>query len=113
MTAPNSSSESNPQSPGDSSRLPSSADAVNAVAASFLGWMLDAFDFFVLVFVLPKAANEFQVSVKNMTLAITVTLVFRPVGALLFGLLADRYGRRRPMMWNLVYFSVMEVCSGL
>ncbi len=48
-----------------------------------------------------------------MTLAITVTLAFRPLGALIFGLLADRYGRRRPMMGNLIFFSIMEVCSGL
>lgn len=76
--------------------------------------MLDAFDFFVLVFVLSKAAADFHVSLKDeMTLAITVTLAFRPVGALIFGLLADKYGRRRPMMANLVFFSLMEVLSGL
>jgi MFS transporter, SHS family, lactate transporter len=89
-------------------------DAVYAVTASFLGWTLDAFDFFVLIFVLSKAAADFHVSLKDkMTLAITVTLAFRPLGALIFGLLADRYGRRRPMMANLVFFSVMEVLSGL
>ena len=81
--------------------------------ASFLGWTLDAFDFFVLVFVLSKAAADFHVSLKDqMTLAITVTLAFRPLGAVIFGLLADRYGRRRPMMANLVFFSVMEVYLG-
>jgi len=89
-------------------------DAGYAVMASFLGWTLDAFDFFVLIFVLSKAAADFHVSLKDkMTLAITVTLAFRPLGALIFGLLADRYGRRRPMMANLVFFSVMEVLSGL
>jgi SHS family lactate transporter-like MFS transporter len=94
--------------------LKSRSDASNAVIASFLGWTLDAFDFFVLVFVLSKAAADFHVSLKDqMTLAITVTLAFRPLGALIFGLLADRYGRRRPMMANLVFFSIMEVCSGL
>jgi SHS family lactate transporter-like MFS transporter len=94
--------------------LKSRSDASNAVIASFLGWTLDAFDFFVLVFVLSKAAEDFHVSLRDqMTLAITVTLAFRPLGALIFGLLADRYGRRRPMMANLVFFSVMEVCSGL
>ena len=82
--------------------------------ASFLGWTLDAFDFFVLIFILSKAAADFHVSLKDkMTLAITVTLAFRPLGALIFGLLADRYGRRKPMMANLVFFSIMEVCSGL
>ena len=89
-------------------------DAVYAVTASFLGWTLDAFDFFVLIFVLSRAAADFHVSLQDqMTLAITVTLAFRPLGALIFGLLADRYGRRRPMMANLVFFSVMEVFSGL
>jgi MFS transporter, SHS family, lactate transporter len=88
-------------------------DALNAVFACFLGWALDAFDFFVLVFVLSKAARDFDVSLDKMTLAITVTLAFRPLGALLFGSLADRYGRRVPMMWNLAFFSVMEVLSGL
>jgi SHS family lactate transporter-like MFS transporter len=88
-------------------------DAVNTIVASYLGWTLDAFDFFVLVFVLSKAAASFQVALDKMTLAITVTLALRPVGALVFGLLADRFGRRRPMMWNLVFFSVMEVLSGL
>ncbi len=89
------------------------SDAFNAVLASFLGWAFDAFDFFVLVFVLSKAAKDFDVSLEKMTLAITATLAFRPIGALLFGSLADRYGRRVPMMWNLVFFSVMEVLSGL
>ncbi len=104
-----------PQGPGSpaSSGPPSNSDALNAVMASFLGWAFDAFDFFVLVFVLSKAAKEFAVSLDKMTLAITATLAFRPIGALLFGALADRYGRRVPLMWNLAFFSVMEVLSGL
>ena len=93
--------------------LKSNADTLNAVTASFLGWAFDAFDFFVLVFVLSRAAKDFGVPLEKMTLAITATLAFRPIGALLFGSLADRYGRRVPMMWNLVFFSVMEVLSGL
>jgi SHS family lactate transporter-like MFS transporter len=94
--------------------LKSQNDAISALIASFLGWTVDAFDFFVLVFVLSKAAADFHVSLKDqMTLAITVTLVFRPLGAVIFGLLADHYGRRRPMIANLVFFSVMEVLSGL
>jgi SHS family lactate transporter-like MFS transporter len=90
------------------------SDAVYAVAASFLGWTLDAFDFFVLVFVLSKAAAEFHVDLNDqMTLAITVTLVFRPLGAFIFGGLADRYGRRRLMIANIIFFTIMEVLSGL
>ncbi len=88
-------------------------DYKSALFASFLGWTLDAFDFFVLVFVLPNVAAEFGRSIPDIALTITVTLAFRPVGALIFGLLADRYGRRLPLMINLVFYSVLEVLSGL
>ncbi len=89
------------------------ADYWNALIASFLGWTLDAFDFFLLVFVLPTVAAEFGKDVSALALAITVTLAFRPVGALLFGMLADRYGRRIPLMIDLVFYSIVEVLSGL
>jgi SHS family lactate transporter-like MFS transporter len=89
------------------------ADYVSALVASFLGWTLDAFDFFILVFVLPSVAAEFGTDVPAIALSLTVTLAFRPVGALLFGLLADRYGRRLPLMIDLVFFAVVEVLSGL
>jgi SHS family lactate transporter-like MFS transporter len=85
---------------------------VKALVASFLGWTLDAFDFFVLVFVLPSIAHEFGVGVPAVALTITVTLAFRPLGALIFGLLADRYGRRLPLMIDLVFYAVIEVLSG-
>jgi SHS family lactate transporter-like MFS transporter len=88
-------------------------DYLYALTASFLGWMLDAFDFFVLVFVLPSIAEEFHVDVPAIAFTITVTLAFRPVGAFIFGLLADRYGRRLPLMIDLVFYSVIEVLSGL
>jgi SHS family lactate transporter-like MFS transporter len=67
----------------------------------------------VLVFVLPAVATEFGRSIPDIALAITVTLAFRPVGALIFGLMADRYGRRLPLMLDLVFFSIVEVLSGL
>src|SRR6266571_7571096 len=89
------------------------ADYVSALVASFLGWTLDAFDFFVLVFVLPNVAAEFGRGIPDLALTITITLAFRPVGAFLFGLLADRYGRRLPLMIDLVFYSVVEVLSGL
>ena len=89
------------------------ADYVSALVASFLGWTLDAFDFFILVFVLPSIAQDFGVDVPAIALSITVTLAFRPVGAFVFGLLADRYGRRLPLMIDLVFYSVVEVLSGL
>jgi MFS transporter, SHS family, lactate transporter len=89
------------------------SDHVYALVASFLGWTLDAFDFFVLVFVVPSIATDFGRSIPDIALAITVTLAFRPVGAFIFGLMADRYGRRLPLMIDLVFFSVIEVLSGL
>ena len=88
-------------------------DHVYALIASFLGWTLDAFDFFVLVFVIPAIATEFHKSIPEIALAVTVTLAFRPLGALIFGLMADRYGRRLPLMIDLVFFSIVEVLSGL
>jgi MFS transporter, SHS family, lactate transporter len=89
------------------------SDYVSALVASFLGWTLDAFDFFILVFVLPSVAKDFGKGIPALALTITVTLAFRPVGALIFGLLADRYGRRLPLMIDLVFYSVVEVLSGL
>lgn len=85
----------------------------HAVLASFLGWTLDAFDFFVLVFVVPAVASEFQRPIAHIAYAITVTLAFRPVGAFIFGWMADRYGRRIPLMVDVIFYSIMEVASGL
>ncbi len=84
-----------------------------AVLASFLGWTLDAFDFFLVVFTLTAIGREFQVSDATMAGTIAITLAFRPIGAIIFGLMADRYGRRLPLMLSLVFFSTMEVLSGL
>ncbi len=83
----------------------------SAVVASFLGWTLDAFDFFLLVFVLPDVARTFHRSVSEVSTALFVTLALRPVGALLFGLLADRFGRRPAMIWNVLSFSLIELAS--
>ena len=74
------------------------ANSRNALIAGFLGWTLDAFDFFILTYVLTQVAAEFHKSVAEMTLTITASLMMRPVGAFLFGLMADRYGRRLPLM---------------
>src|SRR5689334_8331093 len=79
----------------------------HALTAGFLGWTLDAFDFFVVVFLVDKLAAEFQVSKEQIVFSITATLAMRPVGAIIFGLLADRYGRRRPLMANVIFFSVV------
>src|SRR5438093_7631046 len=83
-----------------------------ALLAGFLGWMLDAFDFFLVVVTLTAIAKEFHRTDKEIALSITITLAFRPVGAFIFGLLADRYGRRLPLMLDLVFYSVIEVLSG-
>ena len=90
----------------------SHADARNALIAGFLGWTLDAFDFFVLTFVLVPVAKDFGRSVPAIALTLTASLAMRPVGALVFGLMADRYGRRLPLMLDVVFYSAVEVLSG-
>jgi len=88
------------------------SEQYHAVAASFLGWTLDAFDFFVLVFLVDTLASQFHVSKTAIVWTLTATLAMRPLGALLFGLLADRYGRRKPLMANVVFFSLIELLCG-
>jgi SHS family lactate transporter-like MFS transporter len=82
------------------------------VLAAYLGWTLDAFDFFILVFVLKDIATEFGTDVKSVALAITLTLAVRPLGALIFGLAADRYGRRPVLMADVLLYSILEFVSG-
>jgi SHS family lactate transporter-like MFS transporter len=89
-----------------------SKDHRAAVLAGFLGWTLDAFDFFLVVFCLTAIGKEFHKSDAAVAFSITLTLAFRPVGAFLFGLMADRYGRRLPLMIDLVFYSVVEVATG-
>jgi SHS family lactate transporter-like MFS transporter len=83
-----------------------------AVFAGFLGWTLDAFDYFLVVFCLTDIGREFGKTDKQMSIALLLTLAFRPVGAFIFGLLADRYGRRLPLMLDLVFYSIVEVMTG-
>ncbi|HEV2306030.1 MAG TPA: MFS transporter [Candidatus Acidoferrales bacterium] len=85
----------------------------NAVAACFLGWTLDAFDFFVLTFVLAPIGKDFHRSILEISFAITASLFTRPLGAFIFGLIADRYGRRLPLMLDVLFYSAIEVLSGL
>jgi SHS family lactate transporter-like MFS transporter len=84
----------------------------HVVAASFLGWSLDAFDFFLLVFVLKDIAEEFHTDISNVTLAILLTLAMRPIGAFIFGRAADRWGRRPTLMVNILLYSILEFASG-
>jgi SHS family lactate transporter-like MFS transporter len=89
------------------------ADQWSALVAGYLGWTLDAFDFFLVVSCLTAIGREFHKTDADMALTLMVTLAFRPVGAFLFGLMADRYGRRLPLMLDLVFYSVIEILSGL
>jgi SHS family lactate transporter-like MFS transporter len=90
----------------------SRSDRFHAVTASYLGWTLDAFDFFVVVFLIDTLAHQFAVSKTAIVATITATLLTRPLGALIFGLLADRYGRRVPLMADVIFFSVVELLCG-
>ncbi|WP_421507199.1 MFS transporter [Erwinia rhapontici] len=83
----------------------------NVAFASFGSWTLDAFDFFILVFVLSDIAANFHVSITDVSLAIMLTLAVRPVGALLFGRLAEKYGRRPILMLNIIAFTIFELLS--
>lgn len=84
-----------------------------AVIAGFAGWLLDAFDFFLITFCLTAIAREFHKSDAQIALVITMTLAFRPVGGFIFGFIADRYGRRLPLMINIGVFAVAEILTGL
>ena len=83
----------------------------NTFVACFLGWSLDAFDFFILIFCVSALATQFQTKVSAITEAIFLTLAMRPVGAFLFGLMADKFGRRPTLMVDIIAYSVFELAS--
>lgn len=83
----------------------------NVAFACFGSWTLDAFDFFILVFVLSDIADNFHVSITDVSLAIMLTLAVRPLGALLFGRLAEKFGRRPVLMANIIAFTIFELLS--
>src|SRR6476620_7568412 len=89
------------------------ANQRNAVLAGFLGWTFDAFDFFVLTLVIDDVARSFGRTRPDIALALTVALAMRPVGAVIFGLLADRFGRRTPLMVNVIFYATVSILSGL
>ena len=87
------------------------AEHRSVVVAAFLGWMLDAFDFFLVVFVLRHLASDFKTDITAVTLGISLTLAMRPIGAFLFGRLGDRYGRRPALMASILLYSAMELAT--
>src|SRR6059058_2696168 len=83
----------------------------NTFVACFLGWTLDALDFFLLTFVLGPIAHNFGRNIEQVTFAITITLMMRPLGAFIFGWLGDRCGRRIPLMIDIVFYSIIELLT--
>jgi SHS family lactate transporter-like MFS transporter len=83
----------------------------HVVAASYLGWTLDAFDFLLITLVAKEIAQEFHVNAKALGFIITATLVMRPLGAFIFGRLADRFGRRPVLMFDVGLYSIIAFAS--
>src|SRR3954463_9691266 len=83
----------------------------NTFIACFLGWALDALDFFLGTFVLSQIATDFGHSISQVAFSITLTLMMRPLGAFIFGLLGDKFGRRIPLMVDIVFYSLMELAT--
>jgi MFS transporter, SHS family, lactate transporter len=92
--------------------MPIASQQRHVVAATYLGWMLDAFDFFIMVFVLRDIAETFSTTVTTVTVAITLTLAMRALGAWIFGRLADRFGRRPTLIANILMYSLLELATG-
>lgn len=84
---------------------------VGAFIASLAGWTLDSFDFFLVVLSLTLIGRDFGQDLKHMTLALTATLAMRPAGALVLGVVSDRFGRRLPMIASLSLFAVIELAT--
>jgi SHS family lactate transporter-like MFS transporter len=84
----------------------------NVVVSAYLGWTLDAFDFFLMVFMFKDISTELHSSMQVVSTAVLLTLGMRPVGAFLFGRLADHFGRKPTLVWNILAYSVLELVSG-
>ena len=88
------------------------ANQRNAVLAGFLGWTFDAFDFFVLTLVIDDVAAAFGTTRPHIAAALTATLAMRPIGAIVFGIMADRFGRRVPLMLNVIFYATISILCG-
>jgi SHS family lactate transporter-like MFS transporter len=97
----------------DSSSGKQSANSRKAFTAGFLGWTFDAFDFFILTYIIGQLSKDFHRSIPDIAFLLTASQLMRPVGAILFGFLGDRYGRRRPLMVNILFYACVEALSGL
>src|SRR3954451_3073640 len=84
----------------------------SAIWASYLGWTLDAFDYFLMVFMFSAIAKDFGTDIKAVSEAVFLTLAARPIGAFVFGWLAERFGRRPVLMADIILFSLLEFASG-
>lgn len=100
-----------PHVPEDPRHTVPTREAAAATVAGFLGWTLDAFDYFLVVISTQEIAKTYGVSDAEVTKSLTLTLMCRPIGALIFGLLADRFGRRVPMITNILFYSVIQIAT--
>ncbi|GAA1302219.1 sialate:H+ symport family MFS transporter [Pseudonocardia xinjiangensis] len=91
----------------DSASTSLTPDQRNSFLAALLGWTMDAFDYFIVVFVYADIAHDFGVSLTRMAFLTTATLIMRPVGAIVFGIWADRRGRRIPLLVDVCFYSVV------
>lgn len=80
--------------------------------SGFIAWTMDAYDFFSVSLTVPNLATQFGKETHDITTAITLTLLFRSLGAAIFGVFSDRFGRKWPLVFNLILVAILELGSG-